>query len=42
MTDAQTALLLAHIWIAGLSGPRYKLAMGLLFLSFYSYFAYFQ
>jgi hypothetical protein len=42
MTDAQFALLLAHIYIARLNGPRYSCAMGLLFLSFAIYAGWFK
>jgi hypothetical protein len=33
MTDTQFALLLANIWLARHAGPRYSLAIALLFLS---------
>jgi len=42
MTDAQMALLLSHIWLSRLTGPRYALAVGLIFLFFYFYLGYFQ
>ena len=42
MTDAQTALLLAHIYLARLTSPLYSFVTGLLFLLFYIYMRWFQ
>ena len=42
MTDTQLCLLLAAIWVAPHAGPRYALAVGLIFLCFYVYLGYFQ
>ena len=42
MTDEQTALLLAHIYLARLTSSLDSFVMGLLFLLFYVYLRWFQ